>query len=361
MRYRRAVTSGVEPPSQRRRGLTWAVSVALGAGFLWLASRRLRLWPDTLEIPHPELLAAALAVHLPYAWTRAMRLRYLLDPVVARATAGQRTRVSRSLLQGSGWVSFFVLLVLPLKLGELSRPILLARGREPGVGLAESLSAVATERVVDGLMICAMLFGGLAVSTELSPASAAVLGDVRRIGQAMLAVFVAGLFVLWIAGRDPEAAERVALRLAGARVAALVLRFARAIGGLRDARRALSLLSWSVAYWSITTFQLWLVLAACGVRLGPAAVAATVAIVGLSIQLPGGPAQAGTFQVGAAVALALFLDDAMQAGAGSTFAVVMYILQFVAAAAVALPGLLLLRRVPSAPEPASPRPPGRPA
>lgn len=350
------MTGVVERPSGRRRGLTWLVSLALGAAFSWLASRRLQLWPDALEISHPELLAAALLVHLPYAWTRAMRLQYLLDPVVARATSGRRTVVSRSLLQGSGWVSFFVLLVLPLKLGELSRPLLLARGREPGVGLTESLSAVATERVVDGLMICAMLFGGLALTTELAGGSADTLASVRAVGQGMLAVFVLGLGVLWIAGRDPSAAGRVATRLAGPRSAAIVERFASAIAGLRDARQALPLLAWSAAYWAITTFQLWLVLAACGVRLGPAAVAATVAIVGLSIQLPGGPAQAGTFQVGAALALGLFLDEAAQAAAGSTFAAVMYVLQFVAAAAVALPGLFLLRRARSPTDPGA-RPP----
>jgi uncharacterized membrane protein YbhN (UPF0104 family) len=351
------VTSVDERPPGRRPWLTWIASLVLGGGFLWLASRRLRLWPDALDIPHPELVAAALAVHLPYAWTRAMRLRYLLDPVVARATAGRRSGISRSILQGSGWVSFFVLLVLPLKLGELSRPLLLSRAREPGVGLTESVSAVATERVVDGLMICGMLFGGLALTTELAGESASTLADVRRVGQGMLALFVFGLAVLWIAGRDPQAAGRLAMRVAGRRVAAIVERFASAIAGLRDARRALPLLGWSAVYWAITTFQLWLVLAACGVQLGPAAVAATVAIVGLSIQLPGGPAQAGTFQVGAALALGLFLDDAAQAAAGSSFAVVMYVLQFVAAAAIALPGLLLLRRGPSAGQVEPPREP----
>ena len=36
--------------------------------------------------------------------------------------------------------------------------------------------------------------------------------------------------------------------------------------------------------------------------------AALVATIGLSIQLPGGPAQAGSFQVGAIAGLSLFLD-----------------------------------------------------
>ena len=74
-----------------------------------------------------------------------------------------------------------------------------------------------------------------------------------------------------------------------------------------------------------------------------------VAIVGLSIQLPGGPVQAGTFQVGTGVALSLFLAPEAVEGAGSTFAAVMYLLQFVGAAVMALPGLLLLGSRPDSP------------
>lgn len=332
------------PPSPRRRLLTWLASLVGGAAFLWLASTRLRLWPDDLRLPVPELVGLALAVHVPYAMARAMRLRYLLDPVVAAAPPHRRLR--RSVLYGSGFVSFLVLLVLPLKLGELSRPLLLARAREPGVGLAEALSAVATERIIDGLVICGMLFGGLAVA-ELGPDAAAHLGDVRTIGQAMLVLFGLGLAVLLAAAHAPDRVAQLARRLPGAlgpRTAGLVARVAEPVRPLLEPRRALPLLAWSLVYWAITTLQLWLVLRGCGVSLGPAAAAAVVAIVGLSIQLPGGPAQAGTFQIGASVALGLFLDPTQLQGPGSTFAAVMYVLQFVGAALLALPGLWLLRR-----------------
>lgn len=337
-----------EPPpsSPRRRLLTWLASLVGGAGFLWLASSRLRLWPDELSLPEPWLLALALAVHVPYAVTRALRLRYLLDPVVVRADP-TRTGLRRSLLYGSGLVSFLVLLVMPLKLGEFSRPLLLARAREPGVGLAEALAAVATERIIDGLVICGMLFGGLALATDLGPEAPAHLHDVRAVGRAMLALFGVGLVVLLVAARAPERAAALAGRLPGAlgaRAAAIVQRVAVPVRPLLDPRRAAPLLSWSLLYWGITTFQLWLVLRGCGVHLPAAAATAVVAIVGLSIQLPGGPAQAGTFQIGASLALGLFLTEAQLQGPGSTFAAAMYAMQFVGAAMVALPGLWLLRR-----------------
>lgn len=334
------------PPSPRRRLLTWLASLVGGAVFLWLASSRLQLWPDELVVPAPWLLVLALAVHVPYALVRAMRLRYLLDPVVAAADP-TRTGVRRAVLYGSGLVSFLVLLVLPLKLGELSRPLLLTRAHEPGVGLPEALAAVATERIIDGLVICGMLFGGLAVVHELGPEAPSHLPDVRAVGQGMLAIFVVGLVVLLAAAHAPERAAILAERLPGAvgpRVAALVRRVAEPVRPLLDPRRAAPLVGWSLVYWAITTFQLWLVLCGCGVSLPPAAAAAVVAIVGLSIQLPGGPAQAGTFQIGASLALGLFLGEAELQGPGSTFAAAMYAMQLVGAAMVALPGLWLLRR-----------------
>lgn len=341
--------SEAAPPSPRRRVLTWSASIVGGALLLWLASQRLRLWPDTLTIHAPGLLWAALAVHVPYVYVRAMRLGWLLDPLVASATGDPDRRFSRALVHGSGYVSFFVLLLLPLKLGELSRPLLLAQGRQPGVGMPEALSAVATERVIDGLVICGMLFSGLSLATIAGPAQD--VADVRQIGQLMTGIFVVGLVVLWIAGRDPVAAGRLATRLPGVlgrRGAPIVERVARAVAGLRNPALALRIVGASLVYWAITTAQLWLVMRACGVEVSAAAAAATVAIVGLSIQLPGGPAQAGTFHVGAALALGLFLEPALVDGPGSIFTAVMYVLQLVAAGLAALAGLWLLRP-PSAP------------
>ncbi|MEM7415739.1 MAG: iron ABC transporter permease, partial [Gemmatimonadota bacterium] len=77
----------------------------------------------------------AIALHVPYSLVRALRLRYALDPLVAEASEGARTRVAPSLLYGSGWVSFAMILLLPLRLGELSRPLLLVGPKVPGLGL----------------------------------------------------------------------------------------------------------------------------------------------------------------------------------------------------------------------------------
>ncbi len=341
----------------RRPWVAWGLSLLGAAAFLWLASTRLRLWPETFTLESPALLAAAAAMHVPYAAVRALRLQYVFDPVIARSGG---TRISRRLLYGSGFLSFFVLLVLPLKLGELSRPMLLARGRQPGLGLPEAVGGVALERLVDGLIIIAMLFGGLALSEVQLETS---LADVRAVGVSMSAVFGVGLLVLVAAARMPQRAATLASAVAGifgsrARtlVGGLVERVAGTMRGVLALEHAGPFLAWSIVYWAITATQLWLVLEACGIHLNGAAAAAIIAIVGLSIQLPGGPAQFGTFQVGTGLALPLYLDAAALHSAGSTFSAVMYALQLVGAGLMALPGLALLARVPQAHDEEDPPP-----
>jgi uncharacterized membrane protein YbhN (UPF0104 family) len=285
-------------------------------------------------------------MYVPYALLRAKRLGYVLDPLVRETSQGRMQRLPPSLLYGSGFVAFFVVILLPFRLGELARPILLARGKQPGIGVTESLTGIAAERIIDGLVVCGMLFAGLAFSGGVDSGTAGSLETVRHTGRLMLALFAVGLVVLLLAARHPEPASRIARvfvgRKLGERVDDIAGRFAGAIRVLMKAGCGVPFVLISLAYWGVTAAQLWLVLFACGIDLGPAEAAAIVAIVALSIQVPGGPAQVGQFQVGMTVALSLFLAQAAVQGPGSSFALVMYFVQLGGAAAAAGVGALLL-------------------
>jgi hypothetical protein len=335
------VSDGAQPTSHRPL-LRWAASLAGGAALLWLASLRVPLWPERIELPHAELLVVAIVLQVPYALCRAVRLRCLLDPLVARA-AGPGRAVPAGVLFGSGLVSFFLVILLPLRLGELSRPILIARARVPGLGFSEVLGAVAVERVVDGLLVVGLLFGGLALAGSGVDGPPEALGYVRWFGRLMAAMFGSGLVLLLVAGRAPERTAAVAGRL-GPLAASVVRRLTSSIAPLWDPRRGLPMLAWSILYWGITVAKVWLVLHACGLDLGPAQAAATVAIVGLSIQLPGGPAQAGSFQVGVALALSVFASADAAQGPGASFSAAMYLLQLGGAALLAVLGVWWLTR-----------------
>ncbi len=338
-------------PAKRSRpatALLWLVSLLASALLLWLAREHfaIELWPDDLAFADGTLFVLACAIHPVYAVLRALRLQYALDPLVAHVQPG--TRFDRRVLFGSGFVSFLVLILMPLKLGEASRPILLVQGRQPGVGMPEAIGAVALERVIDGVIICAMLFGGLAAAHADRALVHDQLPAVQRFGQLMAAGFALALVVALVAARAPVRAAALAERIGGsfgpavARFATrTTLRVAEAFAALLGAQRWLAMVIVSLAYWAITAAQLWLVAHACGVPLSAAAAAATVAIVGLSIQLPGGPAQTGTFQVGAGAALSL-LAPGIAEGAASSFVASMFALQLLGAAAMALPGALLV-------------------
>ena len=328
------------PRWRRRTILTWSISAVGGAILLTLASRRLEVIPSSLELARPDLFLWALALQLPYAAIRALRLRYALDPLARAASHGTLRRLPARILYGSGWLSFAVIMLLPLRLGELSRPLLLRRAQVPGIGLSESISAVATERVVDGLMVVGLLFGGLALATPT--AGAAAIAEVRGAGQMMAAIFGLGLVAVIGVAKAPEVAIS-RLRL-GPRPAELVRHVAAAIRPLGRPSQGIPFILWSLIYWALTTAQLWLVLRACGLGLGAAEAAAIVAAIGLSIQLPGGPAQAGSFQVGALAGLSLFLDSASSREPISSFIALMYLLSLCGTLILALPGLWLLRR-----------------
>jgi uncharacterized membrane protein YbhN (UPF0104 family) len=331
----------------------WIAS-AVGAVVLgWLASREMPLWPDRWHVPGVGWLVAGSALYLPYVWLRSVRLRFLLDPIVSDARGGKR--LDPRLLHGSGFVSFFVIMALPLRLGEFSRPLLLARGRAPGVRVAEAMSAVAAERVLDGLAVVGMLFLGLAIAP---PEAVASLPRVQAVGHATAIVMIGGLAILVIASRAPERLDRIVQRVVpgtiGQRLGAFSGRVAHALEPAWRPRVVAPLLGATIVYWLVTVVQLQWVAQSCGVELDLASSAVVVSVVGLSIQLPGGPAQLGSFQLGVALALGLYLDPATHPGAVS-FGVALYTLELAGAAIFSLPGAWLMRRatrdVPSAPAP----------
>lgn len=335
-----------------RRAALWLASLAGAAALLWLAAQRVDLWPRVLHLPRPDLLALAAALHIPYSLTRALRLRYALDPRVRAATGDPAARVPGDLLYGSGLLANLIILLLPLRLGELTRPLLLARSHVPGVGLPEAVAGVATERVVDGLLVVGLLLVGLAYATHLGPGFLASSAGTLQVGRGMGLLFVAMTVGLVGLAALPDAWLARLLRPVPARLARFTVQLAATLRGLASPRSGLPLLLWSLVYWALTVLQSWLVLRACGLDLGLPEAAAVVAVVGLSIQLPGGPAQVGSYQVGGAVAMALFLPVEDLQGPGSSFVAVSYLLGLLGAAALALPGAWLLAR---AGKPGAPR------
>ncbi len=180
----------------------------------------------------PPALLFALGVFL----LRVLRFGLLLGAVRPGAA---------DLLSACG-VGLFALQLLPLRLGELVRPWLLARR---GVPFARCLGAIAVERLMDLLALVGMLL--LVGQVEL-PGRLEVAGlDVLRAGQraATVGIGVLGLALLGLVllgGRADLALAR--LPVVGPRLAGVATSAADAVRGLGAARGLAALLA-TVGIW----------------------------------------------------------------------------------------------------------------
>ena len=136
-------------------------SLAIGLGLGWLLLRGglpivpadnafARLEPWTI----PVYVASLLGMHV----VRAVRWRHLLRSV------GQ---VSTRQVVSTAWLGFAAVMLLPLRTGEVVRPMLIARRSQ--VRAWEAAGTVGAERVIDGLVLSAVLFVALWATVPLDP------------------------------------------------------------------------------------------------------------------------------------------------------------------------------------------------
>ncbi len=326
-----------------RKLFLWALSLAAAALWLWGLSHVTDVLPRDVPAFLSQLdarwLAAALALQVPYAVLRGMRLGYLLDGMTPCA------RFPRDVLLARSMLSFAALWALPFKLGEMHRPLVLAQAGVPGVQLGETSAAVVMERTVDGLAVCALVVLGLTGSVGMA---AWGVENFARSFAAMAALFLVMLAVLlgWAVAptRVATLANATLGRVLRRDVGAVVLRMGQTLAALMHARKAAAFTCATAVYWAVTVAQLFCVALASGLALHNVwAAAAVVGLVGLSIQLPGGPAQVGTFQAGVLASLWLLQLD-KQPGAAA-FGPAMYGITVVGTLAMALVGALWLAHI----------------
>ncbi len=344
--------------------MSWLASILGGAAIMAYASRHLEIVPSSLAVPRPGWLVAAIALQIPYGLVRAIRIAPLLEASAAadlqEGSGDREALVDRRVIMGSGLVAFLVVMVLPLRLGEAARPLLLARSPRPGHKLATGAAVVALERVLDGLFVVLMLFAGLlalggrAGEAGLEPAVSAAW---QASGQSIGGLFVALLLLVFALSRSPRRLDRLrawteARARWSVRVWTFALKMLHALTPIWSAGRgALWFLVMSAGYWLLTALQMWMTMRACGIEAEFMHAVLVVAVVGLSLQLPAGPAQLGSFQLGMAGSVALLGAVSGVAAGGASFAAIMYLLSLLGAVAMALVGAGLLRPARDQPRP----------
>ncbi len=287
------------------RGVRIAFGILISAGALYFAFPPRSEWAHVRDAfarvqywyAAPLMLLSAYSIVV-----RCQRWRILLRPL---------GDVSFLPLFSATCIGFFCNMVLPLRIGEVVRPVLLARHTR--LPTSSVIGTVLLERLLDMVTILVLL-GSVMLVVPVSDA-------VRHSGIAFLGLAITAMsLVLALQRRHPLALRMVS---AGFRLLPAQLR-ERADAALHGFIDGLQALGRGAALLGIAFLSLWVWiviasvygvgLVACGLPVPPVSGAlALVTIVAGAVSAPSAPGFIGTFQAGCLVALALFGVDRAEA------------------------------------------------
>jgi hypothetical protein len=272
-------------------------SIAISALFLGLAVRGVD-WAEAgraLAGANYFWVLPIIGATLWSLYVRAQRWQVLLRPI---ASPSMRTLITATN------IGFMANMLLPLRAGEIIRPVLVSR-RE-GEPLGGILATIVLERIFDMFTIL-FLFG---LSATLVPVSE----EVSRWGGRLFGLAIAiGLVVVMIRWQHARALSLLATltRPLPAKVRDPLISFAegfvQALEILGRPMDFLRLLGWSLYLWLVIASIYLFGLLCFGIE-APLVMGAIVitAVVAIAVSAPSAPGYIGAFQIGCTLALAIF-------------------------------------------------------
>ena len=247
--------------------------------FLWTAPLAL-VGKSLTQVKVGWLLASLTVALLTYA-LRALRWGLILRPVGRAGTAN---------LLGCTAAGFATSTVLPLRAGEIVRPLLLTA--RTGLPAAATLASILTERLLDGASVLLLFaFGVVSARDGLNPKNLGLLSDTAMLTTAGLA---AAVILVWFLLRRRDATVR---RIASwaperfrTRVASFFQHVLDGLEVLRQPRRLAEIAIWSLGLWVAIGWQLVLLARAFGfpMSFSEAFVVVAVSVIGLAVPAPAG-------------------------------------------------------------------------
>jgi uncharacterized membrane protein YbhN (UPF0104 family) len=247
----------------------------------------------------------------------------------------------RPMLFRVGVIGYAAIVLFPLRLGELVRPFLLARESRK-VGFAAAMGTTVTERIVDGLVITALLFATI-LTAPIEPAPVLIAA-----GWASAAVFCSAsvglaLFV-WqrriALGLLRATIGRVSPGLAH-RLEGLMGAFVEGLRSLGTAGALIPFCLWTAVYWGTNALGIWWLARGFGLELPWHAGAGLLSVLVVGIMIPAGPGFLGNFQLFLGRGLELYLPSAEIQVQGLAFALTMNVVQLLLQVGVAIPFLAM--------------------
>lgn len=306
----------------RQWWLRLLLSLVLAIGFGFALYRRIDFVPADPWLP-AWVLPTYLLTLIVYFVFRVGRWHYLVEPL---GDVDKKTSVAVS-TAGTMWI-----IVLPLRLGELARPLFLAQKTKIGVG--QALGSVAIERVVDGLFVCALFFAALPLLPEVAAEQALAVERLRSLGLLASGGLLAILLVLIGMALAPGTVGRLVAATLGRLLPGIAEKLEGLARGIAEGLRALpsikpllKFLLGTVLYWLSNALGTWVLARGCGLDIGFPEALAMMSVLGISLLIPGGPGQFGVFHYGMILGLSMFVDAATVESRGSVFIFWMFVTQ----------------------------------
>jgi hypothetical protein len=274
-----------------------AAAAAVTAVCLYFAFRGTE-WAEIREVlgrtRYGWVLAMA-AVSVVVVYFRALRWRVLLAGV---------ERLPMGPLFSSTAIGFMSNMILPLRAGEIIRPLLL--GRQTQVPVSAALASIMLERLFDLLLLFSFM---IAISVTVP-----VPARMQRASYVLAAAIALILALIVLLLRYQAAAmgriRRGLRRLPGGvgdSIGEILESFLRGVAGVNDSRTVLSLLGYSLAVWTViaATFGFGILALDLEAPLVAGSISLMV-IVAAFVSLPQAPGFVGTWQAGCVAALAFY-------------------------------------------------------
>jgi uncharacterized protein (TIRG00374 family) len=307
-----------------------AAGMAVSALALWLTLRGKDLgaiWEAAHAADHRALapyVASLGVIHL----LKTARWALLLRPLAA---------VPFARLNAVSAVGFMAVYLLPLRLGELVRPVLVAE--PPRLRTSAALSSIVVERAADGLFTGVLLLSALLGLPDGTPGA----GALRAAAAAMSGVFAALVAFLAFAYRHRNRAVALAARLlapisprAADRVPEVLDAFIRGLRLLPGPAPLALFGTLTAAYWLVNAAGMRLLASGFGFELGAAEACALLGVLVVGVMIPAGPGMVGTFQGAVVLGLSAFAPAEAVATRGIAYANVLWAAQLATATALGL-------------------------
>jgi hypothetical protein len=341
--------AGAPPPGFLRRNAAKLVaSVVITGAILWgLKAVGLKLLPIGVSFAHVRwwTLPVYVVMLVGMSWFRAVRWRFLL-----RRTAPD---ISIWRILSVSWIGFAAILLLPFRLGELVRPVLLAeKGKK--VSFSTATGSVVAERVIDGLYLSIVLAVALVVVPHVMPmpeteidlpggSKVKVSGhQIRGSGFLMLGIFVVAFVVIAVFYFARGFAHRATLAVFGVvskplaeKLAGIAERLADGLHFLGSGRDAVGFLLESSGYWFLNAGGMWLLAWGCGLAhadgtaIGFGDACAMMGMLGIAVLIPGPPGLLGTFQAGIYAGMVMYFPMHVALEQGAAYVFLLYATQVV--------------------------------